>query len=243
MKFLTTMSRTTALAALMIFATAATVSAEQGADDEAQEEGILLATNSPDWEEAEDDWGEVEETQTTRRRRQREESYPDRPEPPEYFATISFSPLHLFYPMLLGMGEYRLTEDVGIAGIGGIGYLSENHFIHTDEDLRYSALMLQVGSQINFYPMRDFAGLHIGAQGSLAHVRMEFDGATGTGTGVGVHGYGGYKGVSSFGLTFVGQLGVGYTVATATATDGTMAASATDSGFGFLLTLNLGWTL
>lgn len=144
--------------------------------------------------------------------------------------SVTFSPLHLAFPMLEVTTEGRLADKVGLAGVLGFGTYS-------------GWTIVEVGSQFRYYALGSFDhGMELGGEALLLHAVVDSGGTSGTGVGYSVGPFVGYKIAARFGLTFDAQLGATIVQAAATASNSGQSASATQTGIGPLLNLNLGWS-
>ena len=157
--------------------------------------------------------------------------------------SLTVSPIHLAMPVLEAMGELRLGEDTGIAGIVGFGTFTVEDSVTEDKD---TFDVIEVGGQINFYVLGDFDdGLHLGAEAMYLKLSGGEGDISGIADGLALGPYLGYKTTMDIGFTFVGQLGSQYVVAAAEAKDDSSGdeAKASDSSWIVLLNLNVGWSL
>lgn len=226
--------------AIFLFAFS-TVSATALADvpeyqDEEEEE------EAPNWGDSESQ-GEIETSRETTSSQRTQSTY--EPPPPRVqdsnFFTLTFSPIHLIFPLLELNGEFQLAENFGAAAIVGYGRVSEDSSL-SDDTLTASVSLYELGAQGNYYPFRPFDGFQVGGQIMAANSRYDDGDVAATATAVNFAGYIGYKAVAKIGFTFLGQLGYGYTVMAAEAEGFGDSVSQNSSGGGFHLKLNLGWS-
>jgi hypothetical protein len=145
--------------------------------------------------------------------------------------SITIEPLLFIYPMAEVTGEYRLSDQVGVAGIVGVGSF------RFDDDSRGS--LFSLGAQGRYYAVGDFQhGLQLGAEGKYLSASATDGDLAIAGGGVSVGAFAGYKYTANFGLTVDAQLGVqAYGVAASSD-----EFSDSDSGVGPLFNLNIGWS-
>ena len=154
----------------------------------------------------------------------------------QHRVSITVSPIHLILPIVEVTGEFRVADKVGVAGIAGAGTIPQ---ANSSPPL----FGLELGGQFRYYVLGSFIhGLQLGAELLLAHVRGSIGAATGAGTGISISPFLGYKIASNVGFTFDAQLGPSFNVAGASASQGGQTASASNSGVGVLLNLNIGWS-
>ncbi len=145
-------------------------------------------------------------------------------------ASISLSPIHAIALTMAELHlEVRPAPKVGIAVIGGLGRISSGGV---------TATATEIGGQVTFYPMRDFAGLHVGAEVLYVHLGDVMQDSSVTADGLSVGGLVGWKYVHSSGFTFLAQGGVAVAEVQAKST----TSSAGQKGAIPLLNLNLGWS-
>lgn len=155
------------------------------------------------------------------------------PPPAHDTVTLSFSPVHLFYPMVEVAAEAKLVPKMGVAIILGAG--------------RYGSLgrsvaatsVYEAGGQFNYYMLDNFDGLHAGVE--VVYVRFtDTDQNTIGGNSATLGAYVGFKAVASFGATFVAQ--GGFAVSAYNGQDTNTNTTGTDGRIFPLLNLNLGWS-
>ncbi len=118
--------------------------------------------------------------------------------------SVSFSPIHLFMPMLELTGELRLPHSAAVALIGGAGRVGKgsnaDHFA------------FDVGAQGRWYALGSFDhGLMLGVEMLYLYVDPgRRDALDVSGEGLTVSPLVGYKVAFSFGLTLEGQLGFSF---------------------------------
>lgn len=158
--------------------------------------------------------------------------------------SLTFSPVHLAFPVFEFTGEYAVSPKFGLAGIGGYGSMElekTDGTTITKED----APVLELGAQAIYYPWGDFnGGLQVGAELLWLKIFLPTEeNIEATANGVAVGPMAGYKWVTSFGLTFVVQGGYQFLFAQAQAKDdtGTEAEASVETGIP-LINLNAGWS-
>lgn len=159
--------------------------------------------------------------------------------------SLTFSPLHLFMPMLELTAEVRLARKFGVAALGGYGQITgERDPGDTREPL--TATVYEIGAQARYYVFGSFDhGMQLGAEVLYLHLDADTTGSiVASGEGLAVGPFAGYKIATQFGFTFDGQLGIQYLAARAEAhdTDTNDSAEASDSVWIPLLNVNVGWS-
>lgn len=169
------------------------------------------------------------------------EGTPTTKEPPEdRFAYISFSPLHLFAPVVELTGEFRVHRRIGVAVIGGYGSVRP-----LKNDPRVDVWV--VGGQLVTYPVGHFdhgmqLGLEVEYVGASAAVKYGASNLTGTAIGISNGAFVGYKLATPIGFTFNLQAGAAYfTVVDVHSTDGS-SAKAEENRVIPIVNVNLGWS-
>lgn len=172
---------------------------------------------------------------------------------PEHDVSITFSPLHLFLPMVEVTGEYAISNKIGVAGIVGIGSVpvktttfssSTNGGLATTETTTHYGAW-ELGAHFNYYLVGNFDhGMQLGAEAMYLHVSSEGQNVNtvAAASGLAIGPYIGYKIATHVGFTFEANGGVQYVAARASATNGTASSSASGSSIIPLLNLNVGWS-
>lgn len=150
--------------------------------------------------------------------------------------SLTFSPAHLFAPMLEITGEFRIGEGGGIAGIVGFGSIR-------------GIPVLELGGQYHYYIVGGFEhGMQCGGELTYFYAsrnirRLDRELAA-TAMGVALSPYIGYKIAVGFGLTFYAQVGASVVLSRGTVVDdeGERQSSRSASKFSGLLNLNVGWS-
>jgi hypothetical protein len=151
------------------------------------------------------------------------------PPPPHRVFSLTFSPVHLVFPIVEMTAEIRAHDKLGIAVIGGAGR-------YTDRSASISASVYELGGQLRFYPIGDFRhGLQVGVETLYLHLSNPAISLGGVGIAVGP--FLGYKVISDAGFTFDAQLGGQYVAARATNGSGESGDTTI-----VLLNLNVGWS-
>jgi hypothetical protein len=163
--------------------------------------------------------------------------------------SITFSPFHLFVPMFELQGEVKVVDHFGVSLIGGYGHVSsEIEDADLDgSDLEVDFTVLELGTQLTWYPIRRFRSLQLGAEALWINVSTSSDvgsnNASGYASGLAVGPFAGFKWIVGPGFTGFVQLGVSFMAIHAEASDDTgSSASADESAVGLLLNFNLGWS-
>jgi hypothetical protein len=152
------------------------------------------------------------------------------PEHPRRVFSLTFSPFHLFLPVVELTGEARVHDNVGIALIGGLGRI-------TDKRVNLSASVYETGGQIRIYVIGDFRhGMQLG--GELLYLHLSDPNLSATGAGVAVGPFLGYKVMTDAGFTFDTQFGFEHVSVQANAQGDT----AMDKTIIVLLNINIGWS-
>jgi hypothetical protein len=149
-----------------------------------------------------------------------------------YGATVTFSPVHLIYPIFKAMGEFRVQDNFGLGALVGIGEINKHRY-------------LAFGAQAIWYPQNNFnRGVQLGSQLQFERAHAEVLGSLVTHQvdSVAFGGFLGYKAVADFGLTLVAQGGIQYGMVTVTESVGSYTGTGGASGLDLLITLNLGWS-
>lgn len=143
--------------------------------------------------------------------------------------SLTISPLHLVLPIVELTGEYRVNPKLGIAVIVGGGKVTPEN--------SQSSSVFEIGGSARYYVLGSFRkGIQLGAEVDYLHVSA--DGTEVKGAGIAAGPFVGAKWVSSFGLTFDGQIGGQYLKAQARSNTATANASNTV----VLLNLNVGYS-
>lgn len=159
---------------------------------------------------------------------------------PRRSVSVTVSPVHLLFPILELTGEYRAHDKIGIAGIAGIGRLSEKDKL-TDRTL--SATVLELGLSGRYYVIGDFRhGMQLGLEALYINLSGSVGSASAVADGIAVGPFAGYKYTADIGFTFDAQLGVQRAGFAASAKEGTGSASASAQEWIVLLNLNVGWS-
>lgn len=164
--------------------------------------------------------------------------------PPRRILSLTFSPLHLLFPIVELEAELAMAPHFGVGVIGGAGSMNIQTVDPNYPDQDFS--VYELGGQVIGYPLREFSSLQLGAEVMWVHV------STTTYQGQSVHAnaggvafgpFVGYKVLTDVGFTFVAQGGFQYAAVKASASDSDgNSARAETSDFVPLLNLNLGWS-
>ena len=175
---------------------------------------------------------------------------PAAPVEPHHAVSVTFSPIHLFLPIVEVAGEVALNEKMSVAGIVGFGSVpietttitsSAGGLSSSTKRERLSAW--EVGGHFNYYVLGNFDhGMQLGVE--ALYLKVDAAGTTyrsaASASGFAVGPYVGYKLITGVGFTFEANLGAQYVAARAQTSDGTSSAS--DSKWIPLLNLNVGWS-
>jgi hypothetical protein len=171
-------------------------------------------------------------------------------EPKDHSVAILVSPLHLILPVVEITAEIRLHERIGVAVIGGIGSIDPYQFEQTKPPPGVKTgrfTVWELGGQFVTYPVGHFDhGMQLGAELLYAGVAGDAESATnsasGTAQGLSMGPFIGYKFTAKVGFSLALQGGVAYLTARADVKDAQgNTASSSDSEFGPLININLGW--
>ena len=153
--------------------------------------------------------------------------------------SLTISPLHLVLPMGELTGEYRAGDKLGIGGILGFGSAT----VETSGGDEDTLTLFEVGATLRYYLLGSFIhGMQVGLEALYLHAGGDVGGVAAAGEGLSVGPFIGYKIATNVGFTFDAQFGGTYVIAGAKASDGESSASASESAFGALLNLNIGWS-
>lgn len=153
----------------------------------------------------------------------------------QHSVSLTFSPIHLAFPMFEATGEARLGDKLGAALIlagGTVGVTVNN--------VEQRGTAYEVGGQVRWYPVGSFIhGLQVGAELLYLHISLD-DAYAGTvnGAGLALGPFIGYKIATNVGFTFDAQLGFEWMAARAESS----SASAEAKSIIPLLNLNVGWS-
>lgn len=162
--------------------------------------------------------------------------------------SLTISPLHLILPVAELTGEYRLTDKIGIAAVLGAGAVTVESGSGSSKSTD-SFTVYEAGISGRYYILGSFIhGMQLGAE--VLYVHISGDGVgdsssiSGTGQGLAIGPFAGYKIATNIGFTFDAQLGYAYYLLGADAEDSDTGEtdSASASGHGLLLNLNVGWS-
>lgn len=165
---------------------------------------------------------------------------PKEPEPRD--VSVTLSPLHLIFPVLELTAELRVVDGFGVSVLGGYGSISVEDSLKQEVRFR----VFEIGGQLSWYPLKPFDSLNVGAE--LVYLNVDTDElndakVSGVAEGVTIGPFVGYKLVTSGGFTFLAQGGFQYLAYEAEARDSSgNSAQESDSRWGPLLNLNIGWS-
>jgi hypothetical protein len=146
---------------------------------------------------------------------------------------LTFSPIHLVVPMAELALELRLSPQLGVAVIGGVG---ANRVEITDELI----MLYEAGISPRYYVLGSFRhGLQVGGEVLYVHaVADDYTGADIRAAGLGLSPYLGYKWTHRSGFTFEAQGGVSFIAIRGKG----QASSTAKDDIGPLLNLQVGWS-
>lgn len=145
--------------------------------------------------------------------------------------SATFSPLHLILPVVEVNVEASIAPKVGVAGILGVGRVSQ-------DNPPLTATVVEGGLQGMYYFFRPFSGLHAGVEAVYLHLgNVDVDSSV-TAGGLAAGPFVGWKFLTNIGFTAVIQLGVEFSL---THADGNGGTASRRDVFP-LLNLNFGWS-
>jgi hypothetical protein len=157
-------------------------------------------------------------------------------------ASVTFSPIHLIFPIVEVTGEFAVHPKIGVAGIVGYGSIPFQSTLANTERLT----AWEVGAHFNYYVIGTFDhGMQLGAEAMYMRIAQPSSGTAKVSLGADgftVGPYVGYKIITNIGFTFEANLGFQYLAARAKASDNTTTATASDKRILPLLNLNIGWS-
>lgn len=146
---------------------------------------------------------------------------------------ITFSPIHLVIPMAEVTAEVRIAPKLGVAVIGGLGMIR-------DATTNDRITLVEGGASARYYVTGSFrTGLQVGAEALYVHASTTDMSVDVRARGLGLSPFAGYKWTHRSGFTLEGQIGATWFALRAKSSTST----ASDSGVGPMLNLNLGWSL
>lgn len=144
--------------------------------------------------------------------------------------SVTFSPIHLFLPVVELTAEVRLPVDLSVAAIGGYG----KHL---------GVTLWEAGAQGRYYLLGSFEhGMPLGVEVLYLGASDTVSGVDARASGLGVGPFVGYKFASDEGFTIDLAGGVQYVAFAAVATDGSTTERASLNTWIPLINLNLGWS-
>ena len=160
--------------------------------------------------------------------------------------SVTFSPIHLLFPIVEVTGEVAVNEKLGVAGILGIGSVplttTRVAASGTSTDTEHLSAW-EVGGHVNYYAVGSFEhGMQVGFEViymKVAAASTSYHSAA-SAAGLAMGPYVGYKIITGVGFTFEANLGAEYVALRAESASGTETAS--DSRWIPLLNLNVGWS-
>lgn len=169
--------------------------------------------------------------------------YGDEPPPAEANdafrrVSVTFSPLHLFTPLLEVTGELRASPRLGVAVIVGAGTVS----VEDDYGAEARMSVFEAGGQIVWYPLKDFESLQLGAEVMYVYVTGDVEEVGGYGSGFAVGPLVGYKLITDAGFTLSVQGGLQVAALEAEARSRDAVARDSTIEFSPFLNFNLGWS-
>ncbi|MBC7549425.1 MAG: hypothetical protein H7269_00725 [Cellulomonas sp.] len=145
--------------------------------------------------------------------------------------SATFSPLHLILPVVEVNVEASVAPKVGVAGILGVGRVSE-------DNPPLTATVVEGGLQGMYYFFRPFSGLHAGVEAIYLHLgNVDVDSSV-TAAGLAAGPFVGWKFLTHIGFTAVVQLGIEFSLVHADGNSGTAKRRDVNP----LLNINFGWS-
>jgi hypothetical protein len=165
--------------------------------------------------------------------------------------SLTIAPILLILPLAEVQVEIKVDNDVSVSAILGVGEVSVVVVTSSGESISTSEetfSIFEAGVQGVYYAVSDFEeGMQLGAE--LLYVRVgagdsSYEDISAFADGLAIGPFIGYKGISSFGLTFQAQLGASYLIVRGEAenSDTGETATETDSTISPRLRINLGWS-
>jgi hypothetical protein len=150
---------------------------------------------------------------------------------------ISFSPLHLLFPVFEATAEFRLHERVGVAATGGIGSIRI-------PELTNRVTVYEFGGQFVGYPVGGFDhGMQLGAEVMFVGASASEGKVDVLAQGLSLGPFIGYKLATKVGFSFNIQAGFSYVAVRGSGQNHAgETSSAEASAFAPLLNLNVGWS-
>ncbi len=165
---------------------------------------------------------------------------------PSQRVSLTFSPLHLFYPVIELTAEARAAPRLGLGLTVGTGRMTTNTTdAATGQDRTVAATAQEWGGSAAYYPIKPFRSLQLGAE--IMYLRIEAEelnaAAAETADGFAIGPFIGYKLLTKVGFTAVAQIGGQYVNARSEERDsaGGVVEKAGTS-WAPLLNLNVGWS-
>ena len=172
-------------------------------------------------------------------------------ERPKRHVTISFEPLHLFYPIVQLGAEVAIADEFSVSVFGGAGKAPVDFFVGSGVTVPYTGPdkvnVWEVGGELRYYATGDFAfgGMHVGVEALFMHASIDgpailAGGAVGgLAAGFSVGPNLGWKFVTRGGFTVDSSIGIGFRAAKQS-TDPN--APSDDTSAVLLGSLAIGWT-
>ncbi len=164
-------------------------------------------------------------------------------------ASVTFSPIHLLFPIAEVTAEFALTPKIGVAGIVGFGSVPFKTTVTSGRTTTENTERLrawELGAHFNYYVLGTFDhGMQLGVEALYLKVARPASGTVqiaAAADGFAIGPYVGYKLITRVGFTFEANGGVQYVAARASATDGNTTETASDKRVIPLLNLNVGWS-
>lgn len=153
--------------------------------------------------------------------------------------SLTFSPIHLLFPILEVTGELRLGQEAGVALIAGGGQVTDK----ASDGTKITFRVYEIGTQLRYYVTGNFRrGMEIGAEVLYVHVNGSLDNITGVASGLALGPFFGWKTTSYAGFTFEVQGGVEILTAGTKVTDSSGDSTSSTIDYVPLVNLNIGWS-
>ena len=160
--------------------------------------------------------------------------------------SLTFSPLHLLYPIFELTAEVRAAPHLGAGLVVGTGRMAtDTTDAATGREETVVATAQEWGGFVAFYPSKPFRGIHLGAE--LLYTRVDADELNGvaakSANGLAMGPFVGYKLMTKIGFTAVAQVGGQYVSARSEerSSAGTIEEKA-GTEWAPLMNFNLGWS-
>lgn len=165
---------------------------------------------------------------------------------PQRHVSITFEPLHLFYPIVQLGVEARLGDEFGVMVFGGAGSAAVD-FVKPPYDGPDKVSVWEAGAQLLYYATGDFeGGMQVGVEALFQHASLQGASTLGSGSigglapGFSIGPIIGWKFLTRGGFTVDSQIGVGFRASKQTTGD--PLAPKDDRSAVLLSSLAIGWS-